>query len=82
MPIDYKRLRGLTVKDIVNALLRDGFYLRNQRGSHQRYFHNDGRKVTVTYHKSSDTFGPKLLKTMIEDQAQWTDEDLMRLKLL
>ncbi|MBI4333269.1 MAG: type II toxin-antitoxin system HicA family toxin [Chloroflexi bacterium] len=28
----------------------DGFNLRPQRGSHRRYRHQDGRRVTVSFH--------------------------------
>ena len=51
MRIDYTKLRNLTAREIINALIRDGFYLRNQRGSHQRYYHPDGRRVTVSFHR-------------------------------
>lgn len=44
MAIDYRQLRGLTARELTRALLRDGFGLRRQRGSHQRYVHPDGRK--------------------------------------
>jgi predicted RNA binding protein YcfA (HicA-like mRNA interferase family) len=81
MPIDYSKLRNITASEIVSALSRDGFYLRSQKGSHQRYYHPDGRKVTVSFHGSSDTFPPKILKTMVEKQAKWTDQDLKRLKI-
>jgi predicted RNA binding protein YcfA (HicA-like mRNA interferase family) len=67
---------------LVNALLKDGFYLRNQTGSHQQYLHPDGRRVTVSYHRSGETFTPQILKSMIEIQAVWTEEDLKRLKIL
>jgi predicted RNA binding protein YcfA (HicA-like mRNA interferase family) len=83
MSIDYAHLRSLTVREIIAALFRDGFYLRSSRkGSHQRFQHQDGRRVTVSFHKPSDTFPPKTLKTMLEDQARWTEDDLKRLKLL
>jgi len=82
MAIDYSKLRNLTAREIINALSRDGFYLRSQRGSHQRYHHPDGRRVTVSFHRPSDTFTPKTLKSMIERQAKWNEEDLKRLKLL
>ncbi|MBK5191156.1 MAG: type II toxin-antitoxin system HicA family toxin [Methanosarcinales archaeon] len=49
MPIDYSKLRGLTARKLTSALARDGFYLRSQRGSHQRYYHPDGRKVTLVF---------------------------------
>lgn len=82
MPINYSRLKSLTARDIVSALIKDGFYLRNQRGSHQRYRHSDGRKVTVSYHHPSDTFKTKVLKSMLEGQARWTEQDLKRLNLI
>ena len=82
MSIDYSKLRGLTVRKIIAALKRDGFYLRSQRGSHQRYQHPDGRKVTVSFHTSGDTFTYKTLRDMIELQAKWTEDDLKRLKLI
>ena len=82
MGIDYSRLRGLTAREIVSALIRDGFYLRSQPGSHQRYYHPDGRRVTVSFHKASDTFPPKTLRSMLESQAQWDEDDLKRLRLI
>jgi predicted RNA binding protein YcfA (HicA-like mRNA interferase family) len=82
MGIDYARLRSLTAREIVAALFRDGFYLRSGKGSHQRFQHEDGRRVTISFHKSSDTFPPKTLKTIVEEQARWTEEDLTRLKLV
>ena len=80
--IEWRHLRNLTAREIINALARDGFSFYNQRGSHQRYRHSDGRRVTVTYHRASDTFPLGTLRSMIETQAQWTREDLRRLGLL
>jgi predicted RNA binding protein YcfA (HicA-like mRNA interferase family) len=34
--VDYRQLRTVTAREIVSALIRDGFYLRGQKGSHQR----------------------------------------------
>ena len=82
MPIDYSRLRSLTARELIAALIRDGFELRSQKGSYQHYRHPDGRRVTVSFHHPSDTFPPKTLKSMIEKQAKWTEEDLKRLGLL
>ena len=47
--IPWGALRSLTAREIISALIRDGFSLHNQRGSHQRYRHADGRRLTVTY---------------------------------
>ena len=80
--IDYSKLRSLTARKLIRALRRDGFYLARKSGSHRQYLHRDGRRVTVSFHSSGDTFRIRILKIMIEDQAKWTDEDLKRLKLL
>jgi predicted RNA binding protein YcfA (HicA-like mRNA interferase family) len=80
--IEWRRLRNLTAREIINALARDGFAFHNQRGSHQRYRHADGRRVTVTYHRASETFPFGTLRSIIETQARWTAEDLRRLRLL
>ena len=47
MAIDYRGLRSLTARELIAALNRDGFYFVRQIGSHQRYAHVDGRRVTV-----------------------------------
>jgi predicted RNA binding protein YcfA (HicA-like mRNA interferase family) len=75
--IDYSKLRSLTARE----LIRDGFYLDRQSGSHQQYYHPDGRRVTVSFHSLDNTFRPKTLKSMIEKQAKWTEQDLIRLNI-
>ena len=80
--IDWRRVRSVTAREIINALSRDGFEFSNQRGSHQRYRHTDGRRVTVTFHRPGDTFPIGTLRSMIERQARWSGDDLVRLGLL
>lgn len=81
--IDYSKLRSLTARELVNALRRDGFRLDRQSGAHRQYYNSsDGRRVTVSYHHSSDTFSLRILRIMIERQGKWTEEDLQRLGLL
>jgi len=82
MAINYSHLRSLTARELISALARDGFVLDRQAGSHQLYLHRDGRRVTVSFHRPGETFEIKTLRTMIEIQAHWTDEDLKRLKLI
>jgi predicted RNA binding protein YcfA (HicA-like mRNA interferase family) len=82
MPIDYSKLRSLTAREIVRALAADGFIWSAGATSHRRYKHADGRRVTVAYHGGSGTFVPKTLRSMIEEQAHWTEDDLKRLKLI
>ena len=80
--IDFSRLRSLTARQIIQALSRDGFELVRQRGSHQHYYHSDGRFVTVSYHHSGDTYPVGRLRMMLQEQAKWTADDLRRLGLL
>ncbi len=80
--IDYSKLRSLTARELTRALLREGFSLARQESSHQRYSHPDGRRVTVPFTRTGGTFAPGTLKSIIERQARWTEEDLRRLGLL
>lgn len=80
--IEWRQLRNLTAREIINALRRDGFALFNQSGAHQRYRHPDGRRVTLTFHHAGDTFPIGTLRSMIEVQARWGEDDLRRLNLL
>ena len=82
MSIDYRGLRSLTAREMIAALTQDGFFFVRQRGSHQRYRHPDGRRVTVAPCGGGDTFPVKTLKSMIEGQARWTEDDLKRLRLI
>jgi predicted RNA binding protein YcfA (HicA-like mRNA interferase family) len=82
MAVDYRGLRSLTARELIGALTRDGFYFVRQVGSHQRFRHPDGRRVTVASHGRGDSFAKKTLKSIIELQACWTDDDLRRLDLI
>lgn len=82
MAIDYRGLRSLTARELIAALTQDGFYFVRQTGSHQRYRHADGRRVTIAPHASGGTFKIKTLKSIIESQACWSEDDLKRLKLI
>lgn len=80
--IDYSMLRSLTARELCHALVQDGFVFTRQRGSHHRYAHHDGRRVTVPFTRQGDTFAPGTLRSIIEKQACWTDTDLRRLTLI
>ena len=80
---DLSILRSLTARKLIRALGKDGFYVVESqfRGAHQQFYNaNDGRRVTVTFH-ASDTFVPKTLRSMLREQAKWTQNDLKRLGL-
>jgi len=79
--INYALLRNLSAREIISALIRDGFALDRSNGPHHVYYHPDRRRVTVMFHGGSSTFTRKTLKSMIQ-QARWTDNDLKRLGIL
>jgi predicted RNA binding protein YcfA (HicA-like mRNA interferase family) len=74
-------LRGLTARELVAALERDGFGLRRTAGSHHVYRHRDGRRVVVAMHGPGATFPPGTLAAMLEATG-WTEAHLKRLGLL
>jgi predicted RNA binding protein YcfA (HicA-like mRNA interferase family) len=82
MTIAYAKLRSITARQLVSALLADGFALQRQKGSHRHYRHSDGRRVTLSFHHSGDTFPAGTLRSIIETQARWTEFDLQRLGLI
>jgi predicted RNA binding protein YcfA (HicA-like mRNA interferase family) len=81
MTVDYSQLRSITARQLASALEKDGFHLQRQKGSHRHYHHPDGRRVTLSFHHSSDTFRHGTLRSIIEIQACWTAVDLSRLGL-
>ena len=79
--IDFSKLRSLTARELMSALIRDGFYVDRKSGSHYQFFHPTRGRVTLSFHHTKDTFPPKTLKSIIQD-AGWNREDLERLKIL
>lgn len=75
--IDYSKLRSLTARRLISALIKDGFHLDRESGSHQQYLHPNKGRVTVSFHHPSDTFPPKTLKKIVQE-AGWTEENLKR----
>jgi len=74
-------LRNITAREMISALLRDGFEFDRGDGSYQIFCHPDGRRVTVMFHGEGSTFTRKTLKSMLT-QTKWVEEDLRRLKLI
>ncbi len=76
----WDQLKNKTAKDLMSALEKDGAVLDMTRGAVQVYRYSDGRRITIHY-QPRKTYGPKLLKFLIEDIG-WSEEDLRRLKLV
>lgn len=70
-------LRGITARQLIRALEKDGFVCKRTTGSHRIYRHPDGRRVVIAYHHPGDTFPQGTLRAMIGD-ADWTDADVER----
>lgn len=77
----WKQLKNKSIDKLISALLKDGFVLDDVVKTERVYRHPDGRKVTIHYHTGSRTYGPKLLKALLQDMG-WTENDLRRLKLI
>lgn len=54
-------------KELVNALVKNGFEILRIKGSHYRMKHADGRITTVPVHKNEDLPKGLLRKIMRED---------------
>jgi len=66
MTIDYSKLRSLTARKLISALIKDGFILDRIRGAHHQYIHPEKGRVTVSFHHLSDTFPPKTLRCRMD----------------
>ncbi len=55
MGVNYALLRNLTTHDMMSALIRDGFAIDGGDGSHQIFYHPDGRRVTVVFRGAGRT---------------------------
>ncbi len=78
---EWDQIKGLTAGELIKALLKDGFVLDEEVKTERIYRHPDGRKVSIHYHSNNKTYGPGLIRALIED-AGWTVKDLRRLKLV
>lgn len=63
-------------KELVNFLLKLGFYKIRQKGSHLRLAHSDGRKVTIAVHNKPISKGTL---SAILQQAKLSKKNLSKL---
>ena len=73
------KLPVLKPKEVIAALLRAGFYVHHQKGSHARLLHRTkaGLHVTVPIH--SKDIPLSLLKHRILKQANLSEEEFLEL---
>ncbi len=71
------KLPRLTARQIITVLVRAGFTLVRQSGSHIIYKNAAGKRVTVPFH-ASRILHPKVLRSILRD-ADMTVEQLTRM---
>ena len=72
------KLPVLKAKEVVRALLRGGFYIHHQTGSHARLLHRTRPEVRVTVPIHSKDIPVSLLKRILR-QASLTEEEFLKL---
>lgn len=73
------KLPALRPKQVVAALLRAGFYVHHQRGSHARLLHPSRPELRVTVPIHNKDLPPSLLKHRILKQAGISEEEFLKL---
>jgi predicted RNA binding protein YcfA (HicA-like mRNA interferase family) len=77
----WAQLKNLSCDELIKALERDGWIQDTSCGAVLVYLHEENNKrITVHYHPAK-TYGPNLLKGLLEDIG-WTVDDMRRLKLV
>lgn len=76
----WDQLKNLTADHVVQALKKDGWILDETSGAIHVYRKPDGKRVSIHYHPRK-TYGPKLLKNLLDDIG-WSESDMKKLKLV
>ena len=63
---------------MLRALLKRGFIIARQKGSHRFLKHPDGRVLLFAFH-DSETIGPRLLSKILKDASISLDEIMEKL---
>ena len=72
------KLPVLKAKEVVRALLRAGFFIHHQTGSHARLLHQHKPELRVTVPIHAKDIPPSLLKRILR-QASLPEEEFKRL---
>ncbi len=78
----WNQVKNLTADKLIRALERDGWERDVSIGKQLGFYKTGvpGKRIVIHYHPQK-TYGPKLLKALIEDIG-WTETDLIRLKII
>jgi predicted RNA binding protein YcfA (HicA-like mRNA interferase family) len=81
----WEQLKARTADDLIRALVKDGWVEENRSGATRGFVkharNGAGRTRVVVHYHPGKTYGPRLLKALIES-TRWTEKDLKRLKLI
>ena len=72
-----RKLPVLRAKEVVRALLKAGFYIHHQTGSHARLLHRTKPELRVTVRIHSKDVPPSLLKRILK-QAALSEEEFVK----
>ena len=72
------KLPVLKAKEVVRALLRGGFYIHHQSGSHARLLHTTRLELRVTVPIHAKDIPPSLLRRILR-QAALSEEEFLKL---
>ena len=75
------KLKNTPVRELIRALVQDGFQYKRRKGSQRVYRHSDGRRVVIHYHHAKDTLPPGTLQSFLQG-TKWNEDDLNRLRLI
>jgi predicted RNA binding protein YcfA (HicA-like mRNA interferase family) len=70
------KLPSFNARQVISILMRRGFALDRQSGSHAVFIHPDGRRTTVPIHGKRD-LGKGILYQIMRD-AELTLDDMMK----
>ncbi|MDP2889464.1 MAG: type II toxin-antitoxin system HicA family toxin [Bacteroidota bacterium] len=73
------KLPLITAKDLIKILLRLGFELKRQKGSHKFFQHQDGRTTVVPDH-GNEQIDRGLLNKIIKQDLMLSIEEFLRIK--
>jgi predicted RNA binding protein YcfA (HicA-like mRNA interferase family) len=77
----WSQLKNVTADDLISALEKSKWKLEpGCIGAIQVYRNAKGDRVSIHYHPKK-TYGPKLLKGLLDDIG-WTEAELKKLKLI
>jgi predicted RNA binding protein YcfA (HicA-like mRNA interferase family) len=71
-------LPSLKSQEILQALLKVGFYIRRQKGSHARLFHSQKSDLKLTIPIHNQDIPDRTLRRILK-QANLTDDEFLKL---